>query len=99
MWRILLRQIDAQPVAATNIVKSITVLHNFIVENEPHRLMTTAQNVQQDQGQSRGPVNYQDLQRRRQRATKCALQIREQFMQYFLSDAGSLPWQNDKCFT
>ncbi|GFO43524.1 protein antagonist of like heterochromatin protein 1 [Plakobranchus ocellatus] len=77
MWRILLRQIDAQPVAATNIVKSITALHNFIVENEPHRLVTTAQDVQQDQGQSRGPVNYQNLQRRRQRATKCALQIRE----------------------
>ncbi|GFO16541.1 hypothetical protein PoB_004304600 [Plakobranchus ocellatus] len=49
MWRILLRQIDAQPVAATKIVKSITVLHNFIVENEPHRLVTTAQDVQQDQ--------------------------------------------------
>lgn len=99
MWRILLRQIDAQPSAATDIVKSITVLHNFIVDNEPHRLVATTQDVQHDQGKSRGPLNYQNLQRRRQRATKSALQIREQFKQYFLSDAGSVPWQNEKCFT
>ncbi|GFN85820.1 hypothetical protein PoB_001232600 [Plakobranchus ocellatus] len=39
MWRILFRQIDEQPMAATNIVKAFTVLHNFVLVNEPHRLI------------------------------------------------------------
>ena len=96
MWRILLRQIDAQPPAATEIVKSITVLHNFIIDNEPHRLLTETQEIQQLP--SREPLNYQNVQSRRQRSTQNALKAREQFMQYFISEACSVPWQNDKCF-
>ena len=37
MWRILLWQMDEQPDAATNVIKSITVLHNFILRQESER--------------------------------------------------------------
>ncbi|GFS15578.1 endonuclease-reverse transcriptase [Elysia marginata] len=40
MWRILLRQMDVQPEAASDIVKAITALHNFIIIHEPSRETT-----------------------------------------------------------
>ena len=38
MWRLLQRPMDVQPSAATDIVKAITVLHNFIIIEEPSRV-------------------------------------------------------------
>ena len=37
MWRILLRQMDEQPESVTDAVKAITVLHNFLIIQEPER--------------------------------------------------------------
>ena len=97
MWRILLRQLDSQPTAATDIVKAITVLHNFVIDNEPHRRVVATQDFQHvPTQQSLG--NERRQRHKRPRSTKSALNVRESFMRYFNSDAGSVPWQNEKCF-
>ena len=88
-----MRQLDAQPTAATDIAKAITVLHNFIIENEPHRRVDF-QHVPTHESLR----NERSQRQKRQRSTKNALNVRESFMRYFNSDAGSVPWQNEKCF-
>ncbi|GFN99628.1 protein alp1-like [Plakobranchus ocellatus] len=93
MWRILHRQIDEQPINVTNIVKAITVLHNFVIMNEPHRLTVTITDEEQQQ-----PVVHDAINSGRNGPTKDALQTREMLMNYFNSPNGSLPWQNSKCF-
>ena len=42
MWRLLFRQIDEQPNTVTTIVKALSVLHNFIITEEPHRQVIKA---------------------------------------------------------
>lgn len=88
IWHILHRKIDEQPLNATNIEKAITVLHNFFIINEPHRLMVTV-----TEGESQDPIQSVC-----NRATNDALQTRELFMNYFQSPVGSVSWQNRKCF-
>ena len=85
MWRILFRQIDEQPMAATNIVKAITVLHNFVLVNEPpvpneHLLPRR--------------LTYQNLQKHRQRSTKCGMQVRKSSQNYFMTE-GAVPWESN----
>ena len=97
MWRILLRQLDSLPTAATDIVKAITVLHNFVIDNEPHRRVVATQDFQHVPTHE-SLRNERRQRQKRQRSTKSALNVRESFMRYFNSDAGSVPWQNEKCF-
>lgn len=94
MWRILYRQIDEQPVNATNIVKAITALHNFIIIHEPHRLTVNIT----DEEQQQCAVHHDTLDSGRNRGTRDGVQTREFLMDYFNSSDGSLPWQNSKCF-
>ncbi|GFR66233.1 hypothetical protein ElyMa_005553400 [Elysia marginata] len=90
---------DVQPYIATVIVKAITVLHNFVIIEEPHRVpprdsvgeqLQTPNNLTGFQGSFTNGIN---------RSTKNAMRVRETFMKYFTSPTGALPWQNDRCFT
>lgn len=97
MWRLLLRPMDVQPNIAADIVKAITVLHNFILIQEPGRVSPCDSTGEQLQT----PNTLPSLQRSNisggTRCTKNAMRVRETLMNYFISAAGSLPWQNDLC--
>lgn len=93
-WRILLTQMISQPIAATNAVKAITVLHNFINIHEPERGI-----VDREDEFSDDRVNiFPNIQRPRYRSRNNALNARERLMEYFLSDIGRLDWQDAKCY-
>lgn len=96
MWRILFRQIDEQPEAATNIVKAITILHNFILTNEPQRSTLNERDGPNLNDQASQP--NPEIQSSGCRATKNALRIRETLKDYFTSPQGALPWQNQNCY-
>lgn len=99
MWRLLQRPMDVQPVIATDIVKAITVLHNFVLIQEPWRVSpcdSTGDQFQTPNTLTSFPgsnINGST------RSTKEALRVRESLMNYFTSPAGTLPWQNDQCVT
>ncbi|GFR78930.1 hypothetical protein ElyMa_002276900 [Elysia marginata] len=94
MWRILLRQRDEQPDAATNVIKAITVLDNFMQETE----RSVVQHIENDMAEPR-VLTYDKMELSRSRATKCGLQVvRDKFKAIFLSPQGALPWQRSKCF-
>lgn len=93
MWRLLLRQMDVQPNIATNIVKAITVLHNFICIHEPCRVSpceSTGDQFQSGHLEERPHIN---------RSTKSAMKIRDTLMHYFTSPVGAVSWQNGQCVT
>jgi DDE superfamily endonuclease len=95
MWRILFRQIDEQPIAATNIVKAITVLHNFVLVNEPHRLIVDIPEAPvPNEHLLPRRLTYQNIQNQRQRSTKCGMQVREKLVNYFMTE-GAVPWQSN----
>lgn len=96
MWRILYRQMDEQPIAATNVVKAVTVLHNFIISKEPERqTVTIAETPATTVPPHRRLLAYQNIGEQRYRATRSALNNREKLMSYFVSVPVS--WQNDYC--
>ena len=95
MWKILQRQMDEQLDAATNVVKAITVLRNFILTQEPGRRVV--QFIEDDVADQRLPT-FDRIQLSRNRATKSGMQVSDHFKAYFLSQRGTLPWQNSKCF-
>ncbi|GFS05331.1 hypothetical protein ElyMa_006517600 [Elysia marginata] len=87
MWRILLRQIDEQPDDATNVIKTITVLHNFILIQETER--SVVQHTENDMAEPR-VLTYDKMELSRSRATKCCFQLKDKFKAYFLSPQGAL---------
>ena len=94
MWRILQRPMEVQPNIARDIVKAITVLHNFVILQEPERLSSCTDQSADNPAGFQGPdVNVNS------RATKSALNVRETLMRYFTSSVGSLPCQDDQCVT
>ena len=99
MWRLLQRPMDVQPYVASNIVKAITVFHNFVIIQELDHLALCEYTGHQFQAAYtrnrtgfKRPAFYGNG-----RATKSAMKVRETLMNYFISPAASLPWQNDVC--
>ena len=95
MWRILYRQMEEQSAAVTNIVKAVTVLHNFVIIREPHRLNVNAMELPEPQlPEHRRPLTYDRIENHRHRSTKNALNIREKLKNYFTHE-GAVSWQNE----
>ena len=86
MWRLLHRPMDVQPNFASNVVKAITVLHNFVIMQEPDRV-APCENTG-DQFQAANTSNQTGFKRLtfygNSRATKSALKVRETLMNYFI---------------
>lgn len=99
MCRKLLEPIDADVDLATDIVKAITVLHNYVKKKEPHRgfISTSAETPTCAQPQNHQTISVND--RPRFRAAQRALQIRNTLMNYFMSAEGKVSWQNDKVYS
>ena len=86
MWRIMRKPIEVQPNFATNMVKAVCVLHNYIKDKEPDCTRELIQNDSHIQ-------QWEGLPRDSGRARSEAMSVRNALMSYFLSPAGSLPWQ------
>lgn len=87
-WRIMRKPIETAPAFATDIVKAVCVLHNFIQDKQSNyqsQLLQTDTPVQQ----------WRDFPQVSGRARNEAETVRNALMSYFLSPAGSLPWQAD----
>jgi len=98
MWRILLHQLEVEPPLATDIVKALTVLHNYVKTKEPHRSFSCTDSPRNNK-QAQVPSDLKSIDRPRYRAQHRALETRELFMNYFLSNEGSVSWQEDSIFT
>lgn len=98
MWRKLLQPIDADVDLAIDIVKAITVLHNFVKTQEPHRNFISDDDASKSV-QTQVPRTESPDDRPRFRASQRALHIRDALMNYFLSDEGKVSWQDDKVYS
>lgn len=92
VWRILLKPIETQPESACNIAKAVCVLHNFLINNNRQTGIS-----QDDQEHDFSNTTGCPLRSSNSRPTGGAMAIRETFMNYFVSPAGAVPWQNDAC--
>ena len=97
MWRLLQRPMDVQPNTATDIVKAITVLHNFIIIEEPNLVSPCNSAGEQLQARNNLTGFQGSITNGINRSTNNALRVREVFMKYFTSPTGAFPWQNDQC--
>lgn len=85
-WRILYKAIDVSPSLLTEIKKACIVLHNYVRENYEHNF----EDVE-------NPSLFENI-----RSTSCTVvrnvqanSVRSIFNHYFLSNEGSIPWQNE----
>ena len=104
MWQILFRQIDEQPEAATDIVKAITVLHNFLIiifesERSTVKSMGTENEVTPEEMADYSSASnlHVNIDASGSRATQNGIKVREDFMNYFTSQEGSVHWQENHC--
>lgn len=81
--RILHRAIDVSPSLLTEIIKACIVLHNYVRENDGHNF----ENVE-------NPRLFENIQCTSVRNVQ-ANSVRSIFSHYFLSNEGSVPWQNE----
>ena len=97
MWHTLLRQMDEPAESATDAVKAIKVLHNFLIIQEIERsaLWHIEDGMVEPQT---GLPTFNRLQVTRGGATKLGMEVRNDFMEHFSSPQGALPWQNSKCY-
>ena len=85
-FRILHKAIETKPANATLIVKAVCVLHNTIIDKEGIDYSMTDEN----------PQNTMDaiLNREFTHSRQIAQNTRNKFKDYFMSEQGSVPWQN-----
>ncbi|XP_024083015.1 protein ANTAGONIST OF LIKE HETEROCHROMATIN PROTEIN 1-like isoform X2 [Cimex lectularius] len=93
-FRLYNRRIQSLPANVDNIILSTCVLHNFIRKYE--RYEGTPVISGETSSNEYRPVNsaLRNLSHKGGNATKHAFQIRDAFKDYFASEAGSVPWQN-----
>lgn len=85
-WRIFHRPLDIDKTTAVWTVKACTVLHNFIRDKEGSN---SDNNVSEE-------FSYENLPHEvRTRGGNTANLVRTEFVNYFMSEAGSVPWQDE----
>lgn len=85
-WRIFHRPLDLDKTTAVWTVKACTILHNFIRDKEGSN---SDNNVSEE-------FNYENLPHEvRTRGGNTANLVRTEFVNYFVSEAGSVPWQDE----
>ncbi|PNF36798.1 hypothetical protein B7P43_G09637, partial [Cryptotermes secundus] len=88
-WRVLLKAIETDVSNASNIVKAICVLHNFILTHEPFQTENNDDNLITQLGDTLRPHTPTQC-----RSSERAKNIRETFCDFF-NGTGSVPWQNN----
>lgn len=82
-WRVYHRRINMHPDSADKVVRATCVLHNFLQNQLPYEEGDT----------SSVDLNASDLAHTGSHASGMAYDIRDKFKDYFVSDAGAVPWQ------
>ena len=85
-WRIFHRPLNVSKDLAIDIVKACCVLHNFVRTRDGHRVHDDTNNS--DELQTVANIG-------RQQGGRGANRIRDMFADYFVSDSGSVSWQNN----
>lgn len=103
-WRFLRRLIQANPDSVVLYVKAACVLHNFLIEKTKNTYCPPSF-VDQDfcgviypgewRNETQDTIRLQNIVRMgSNNPSRNAVEIRDQFCNYFVSENGSLPWQN-----
>ncbi|XP_031329354.1 protein ALP1-like isoform X1 [Photinus pyralis] len=87
-WRIFLRYMEVQPDKVDTIVLASCCLHNLLCDNRDFE----PENDHFNQAES----GLYNLGRLRQNYTQQAMYVRDKFKDYFMSEAGSVPWQVER---
>ncbi|XP_040208470.1 protein ALP1-like [Rana temporaria] len=82
-WRIFNRPIQLHPDVVDQVVKAAVVLHNFILTKEPSP-------SDPEEVESALP----GIEQISRRATQVIMRLRDDFSQYFLTEAGMVSWQD-----
>ena len=107
-WRILGRTMEFQPGKAVDVVKACVVLHNFLACADvssggryiPDGYSDAESGGSVTPGEWRrvvagDPNLSQTPQISRSRATRAAMGVRNDLMEFFLTPEGAVPWQNE----
>lgn len=93
-WRLLLRDIETSDRVATVIVKCLTVLHNIIIDRDGIDrvlLEKVAEKIERNDDERKQRLS---LGRKYNRCSCDASKLRDAFTEYFVTEAGSVAWQN-----
>ncbi|XP_046388639.1 protein ALP1-like [Ischnura elegans] len=85
-WRIFHRPLNVEISLCESIIKVCCLLHNFVRERDGFKVEDTILSVD----------NLYDWSDNIQPPTKTAIQIRDKFCDYFVSEAGAVSWQMEK---
>lgn len=89
-WRILYRRIQLHPRKVNNIILTMCILHNFLIQDHPDDDRPWMRDRRQPQG------TFQSVQGvGGNRCTQVAYEVREKLRQYFCSEAGRITSQDD----
>ena len=92
-WRVYRRVLCVSPEVAENVVKATCMLHNFLRWDAsttiPARSSTGTSTAEPSQGLQNAPRLGTN------NAGRDAVAVREKFAQYFMSEAGRVPWQDN----
>ena len=89
-WRFLATEIDTSVSNCEKVVKAACLLHNIIIEEEGLHL----NDIQDDYGGANA-VQGQANMRWANWGTNVSIEIRNNFMTYFCSPEGEIPWQRN----
>ena len=92
-WRVYRRVLCVSPEVAENVVKATCMLHNFLRWDAsttiPARSSTGTSTAEPSQGLQNAPRLGTN------NAGRDVVAVREKFAQYFMSEAGRVPWQDN----
>lgn len=86
-WRIFHRPLDVTEKTAVQIVKACTVLHNFVRQRNGMNFDDSTSDHVNHCDELARPLHV--------RGGQSANSVRNQFMDFFMSNSGSVPWQED----
>ena len=98
-WRLYHRKIPLQPTNVDKVVKATCVLHNMLqMHGVPVPPPPQAPDLHVNPGEDLHDGILREIERVGGRPPIDAIAIRDTFKRYFVSNAGSVPWQHDYCF-
>lgn len=94
VWRILLKRMEVSVDFATLITFACCTLHNFLISTNSDAVIEHYVQSQQDEITEESRSLCNNITGRFSRPTAQAMEIRNLFADWFISPAGSLPFQN-----
>ncbi|KAB0802472.1 hypothetical protein PPYR_04658 [Photinus pyralis] len=93
-FRIYNRRLQSKPENVDNIILSTCILHNFIKKFGANTYIY--QTINANSNETREEIRLDNLPMQGGNATQDAFRVRELFKEYFNSEIGSVPWQEER---